>query len=60
MSVAEMKKKAVDLINKLENEKKLEQILEVLSDTVPRQFSAEEVYKITAEKYHTTLQKLAE
>lgn len=60
MSVAEMKKQAILLIDKVESEKKMEQVLEVLLDIKPRQFSAEEIYKITAEKYHSTLQKLAE
>ena len=60
MSVAEMKQKAISLINKVENEKKLEQVLKLLTVTEPRQFTADEAFERTAEKYDTTLRKLAQ
>jgi len=60
MSVAEMKQKAISLIDKVENEKKLEQVLKVLADVTPRQLNADEAFERTAEKYGETLRKLAQ
>lgn len=59
MSVAEMKQKAISLIDKVENEKKLQQVLQVLSDAEPRP-SIEEIYEEAKLQYGNTLQRLAE
>lgn len=54
-----MKQKAISLIDKVENEKKLQQVLQVLSDAEPRP-SIEEIYEEAKLQYGNTLQRLAE
>jgi meiotically up-regulated gene 157 (Mug157) protein len=60
MSVAEMKQKAISLIDKLDNKNKLEEVIQVLTKEQTHSFTADEVFERTAKKYDATLQKLAQ
>jgi hypothetical protein len=59
MSLAEMKQKAISLINKVESEKKLKQLLKILEENEPKP-SIEQIFEEAKAQYGNTLKKLSE
>ncbi|MEO7309374.1 MAG: hypothetical protein ABIX01_03175 [Chitinophagaceae bacterium] len=60
MSVSEMKQKVHDLIEKQENAKKLNEILQLLQTDVFREVTAQEVVAEMNARYSETFRRLAQ
>jgi len=60
MSVAEMKLKVHSLIEKQDDVTKLEQVLEMLTNTEKREWTAQKIFNRMATRYDNTLRKLAQ
>ena len=60
MSVDEIRQKVHSLVDKKENEAKLEKVLSILSTDTEKKLDIEEFYNWAKENYGNTLRKLAE
>ncbi len=60
MSVQEMKKTLINLVEKQDDTQKLQKALEILANTESKEWSAQEIFDRVSSRYNNTLKKLAQ